>query len=141
VLLTIFVKHLKIKAIILAFVFLLGGNGLSIDIAQCCDQFAGIGLSLNAHQHEDKKECCACLKMVKKKGCCDDVVVQTVINPVLGLNKAGKIQVKQFDFKLLYPVLVLQANALPEPRTIALYEDISFEDPVPILIKKRVLQI
>jgi hypothetical protein len=138
----IFVKHLKIKAIILAFVFLFGGNGLSIDIAQCCDEFAGIGLSLNAnHHHEDKKECCVCIKMSKDKGCCDDVVVQTVINPVLGLHNAGKIQVRQIDFKFLYPVLVLQANTLPEPRTISLCEDVIFQDPVPILIKKRVLQI
>lgn len=132
---------MKIKAIILACIFILGGSGLSIDIAQCCSQFAGIGLSFNAHQHEEDKDCCACFKSVKKKSCCEDVVIQTVINPVLGLGKLIKKIDRQFYFKVLSPTYQTISLNTTKSQTIAFNDEISHHDPVPILIKKRLLRI
>jgi hypothetical protein len=133
----------KLKAILLVIIFLLGGSGLSVDIAQCCDQFSGIGLSFKSHKHEADKDCCACLKMASKKACCDDVVIQTVINPVLGLSKIVKLDTRQFISKIFYlselrPVLV---PVLLDDASVASLQDEALFDPVPLLIKKRVLQI
>lgn len=122
-------------------IFLLGGSGLSFDIAQCCDEFAGIGLSLNAHKHEEDKECCACFKFMKKKACCDDVVVQTVINSVLGLEKPSKLIAEKFSFKIFQHAVQVRVS---EPRAIQIAstdDNYHYHDPVPVLIKKRVLQI
>ena len=132
---------MRIKAIILTLVFLLGGSGLSIDIAQCCDSFAGISLSFAHPAHEDGKECCACIKAVKKSSCCDDINVQTVINPVLGLGKSSKSLVSHFDFKV-FRFVERNIAVLPDAVQYQIsHRDLHLNDPVPVLIKKRVLQI
>ena len=117
---------------------------MSIDIAQCCNEFSGIGISFKSHKHqEEDKDCCACIKVAAKKACCEDVVIQTVINPVLGLSKILKYETRQFVSKIFYlsefrPVMV---PVVLDEASVALIQDKDVLDPVPLLIKKRVLQI
>ena len=129
---------MKIKAIILAVLFLFGGSGVSVDIAKCCSRITGFSISLG-HNHKDEN-CGACIETTKKS-CCEDVVIQTVINPVLGLNKTITHVAKAPLTKTL-PALELRAIQLPACASVASVHDaFDHQYPVPILIRKRVLQI
>lgn len=134
---------MKIKAIILTLLFLLGGSGLSIDIAQCCNSFAGLSIGFSdSHEHDADSDCCACIKPVKKKkNCCEDIVLQTVINQVPAINKTSvslnKIQV----LKSVSPAYIFLIDSPQDIVQISSYEEFDNQYPVPILLRKRVLQI
>ncbi|MES2617979.1 MAG: hypothetical protein V4613_08870 [Bacteroidota bacterium] len=133
---------MKIKAIILSVIFLLTGSGIKIEVSTCCDVFSGVGLSLKDNGVQVSDECCACVKIPNKSSCCHTSSISTVINPILGLQKtiafSAKQQVKApIKFDLIQPSVfnysvddVLAFNTFDQR-----------ELPVPILLKKRVLQI
>lgn len=136
---------LRVKAIILVVIFLFGGSGLSIDIAKCCDSIAGIslGFSQAGEHHDSKSSCCPAFNSVKKeKMCCENVVISTVINSVPALSSSYK-SLKKPIFKIAqvkFPVMLLPVNT-DYGFQLALSDAADQQCPVPILIKKRVLQI
>lgn len=122
----------------MALIFVLGGSGLSVDIAKCCSHITGFSVSLG-HNHDDKN-CGACVETTKKS-CCQDVVIQTVINPVLGLNKTI-IPVVKVPVAKIFPESGVKIVELPSYTRVASdYDAFDHQYPVPILIQKRVLQI
>jgi hypothetical protein len=127
------------------FIFMFGGSGMSIDIAKCCDNIAGIslGFSRPAEQHNGKSACCPVFKSVKKdKQCCENVVINTVINSVPALGSAYKSLNKPV-IKIASVKTIVQAKPVNADYSYQLsvseYSDQQY--PVPILIRKRVLQI
>jgi hypothetical protein len=136
---------LRVKAIILVVIFLFGGSGLSIDIAKCCDSIAGIslGFSQTDEHGNGKSGCCKVFKSVKKeKMCCENVVINTVINSVPALGSSYK-SLKKPIFKIAqvkHPVILLPVNT-DYSFQLAFSDASDQQYPVPILIKKRVLQI
>lgn len=140
-----FVKVLRIKAILLMFVFLFGGNGLSIDVAQCCNSFTGVSLSFGQHKEHVSKgdDCCACLRIQKKnRACCEDVVFQTVINQALSIEK-NTVSINKIKKAETSPVIlsVQILSSQLQSRSFAFYPQSEISSQVPILIQKRVLQI
>lgn len=130
---------MKVKAIILALVFLLGGSGLSVDIAKCCSRLTGFSISLGQH-HKVDQDCGACVE-TEKKSCCEDVVIHTVINSVQGLTKAFS-SVSKAPLARISPAPEQKAVKLPAyARLASTYDAFDHQYPVPILIQKRVLQI
>ena len=126
------------------FIYVFCGSGLSIDIAKCCDSIAGISLGFsNAKVHDESSGCCAVVKATKKeKQCCEDVEINTVINSVPGISTSyksiSKPVIKIAEAK--HPVMVTMLNA-DFSNQVAYTEASDQQYPVPILIKKRVLQI
>lgn len=133
---------MKLKALILSFLFLLTGSGLKIEVATCCDVFSGISLHFKDNGFQKGKDCCACIKASKKSTCCHTQSYSTVINSVLGLQKAQSISYKDFSKKLAqsnFSKVSLITNTHTKTFT---YCDLNPPIPsVPILIQKRVLQI
>lgn len=130
---------MKVKAIILALIFVLGGSGLSVDIAKCCSRLTGFSISLGQHGQADVN-CGACVE-TKTKSCCEDMAIHTVINPVIGLVKAFHTIAKAPLAKIL-PALDQKAVQLPAyANVVSTYDAFDHQYPVPILVKKRVLQI
>jgi hypothetical protein len=132
---------LKFKAIILSFIILFGGSGLSIDMAQCCNQLEGISISFGAqHNNPLDKDCCHCIKIKKNKSCCDDVVVQTPINSVL-YNKTdnNKSRIEFPVFTTIHSIELVNNPSVVEVPSCDLSNVALCE--VPVLLKKRVLQI
>lgn len=118
---------------------MLGGSGLSVDIAKCCSRLTGFSISLGQH-HKADQDCGACIETTKKS-CCEDVVIRTVINPVQGFSKTFSPLTKAPLAKIL-PVLERKAVQLPSYASVAsIYDAFDHQYPVPILIQKRVLQI
>lgn len=135
---------LRVKAIILIFIFLLGGNGLSVDIAKCCDNLAGISLGFaKSEAHKADESCCPVFKTIKPgKMCCENMVISTVINHVPGLSKTYKSLKK--PLVVLNPVKVIASSIVLNEGKIDNYIDDTNDDanyPIPILLKKRVLTI
>lgn len=136
---------LRFKAILLSLIFFFGGSGLSVDIAQCCNSFTGVSIGFaKTHQTHSKSEtddCCACLTAKKKKReCCEDVVIQTVINPVLSIQKTIQNK-KQVDV----PLFRKSSYSIPAPvsnkESNFAFSSNDIAEQVPILLRKRVLQI
>ncbi len=132
---------MKFKAIILSIVFLFGGSGFSVDIAQCCSSISGISFGLNAHSNTVADDCCARIKPVRKKSCCTDMVIQTVINPVLALHKTAAPVFKASEQILFSYTAPRLQTALPEVQPDAASAAFDHHYPVPILLQKRVLRI
>ena len=138
-------KILRIKAIILVLVYTFCGSGLSIDIAKCCDSIAGVSLGFShaAEQHDGKSACCPAFKSVKKeKQCCENVVISTVINSVPATSASFK-SVSKSIVKIAavkHPLVLNNANA-DDAFQLASNNASDQQYPIPILIKKRVLQI
>lgn len=136
---------MRIKAIILIVIFVFGGSGLSIDIAKCCDNIAGVSLGFShvSGQHDGKSSCCPVFKSVnKEKTCCENVVISTVINSVPAIGSSYK-SLKKPIFKIAqvkHPVMLLPVNT-DYSFQLAFSDASDQQYPVPILIKKRVLQI
>lgn len=132
---------MKVKAIILSFLFLLTGSGLKIEVATCCDVFSGISLNFKDNGFREGKDCCACLKAQKKSNCCHTQSISTVINPVLGLQKAQQISIRHFNNDIAYT----ENNSFDfgSLNTVQVaHNDYRLRTPpIPILIQKRVLQI
>jgi len=128
----------------LVFVYVFCGSGLSIDIAKCCDNIAGISVGFSdAESHREVSGCCATVKPVKKaKECCEDVVISTVINSVPGISTSYKSISKPIIkiASVKHPVVLNPANA-DFSSQLAFTDASDQQYPVPILIKKRVLQI
>src|SRR4051812_41523674 len=111
---------------------------MSVDIAKCCSRITGFSISLG-HNHKDQN-CGACFESAKKS-CCEDVVIHTVINPILGLNKTIT-HVAKAPLVKFFPAPELKAIQLPVYASVASVHDaFDHQYPVPILIRKRVLQI
>lgn len=134
---------LRLKAIILIFIFLLGGNGISVDISKCCDKLAGVSIGFGHEEHIAGKTCCPSFKKLNKdKVCCENVVISTVINHVPGLSKTYQSfkPAKAFlkPVKVIVPALVVNGNNID-----SYIDDINDDAhyPIPILLKKRVLTI
>jgi hypothetical protein len=133
---------MKLKAIILSLLFLLTGSGLKVEIATCCDSFAGFSLHFKDNGFHKMDGCCACIKVPKKSSCCHSQSFSTVINPVLGLQKTLTISTKQFSNG--YAKVEIQSEAVTYPLNSPHLSYKAFDQreyPVPILIRKRVLQI
>jgi hypothetical protein len=133
---------MKLKALILSFLFLLTGSGLKVEVATCCDVLSGISVHFKDNGFQQAKDCCACIKASKKSTCCHTQSYSTVINSVLGLQKAQTIAHKDFSKKFAiahfsHVSLNTSINSIPVS-----YCDLNPPMPsVPILIQKRVLQI
>ncbi len=136
---------MRLKAIILALLFIFGGSGISVDIATCCDSIAGIslGFSKSHEQHSDNKSCCPSFKMKKQeRQCCDEINFQTQINSTPAVKTAGTFLAKLIKVKAatLHALVVLLPSVTTD-RQLVLNNIADHNYPVPILIKKRVLQI
>jgi hypothetical protein len=132
---------LKFKALILAFVFLFGGSGLSIDIAKCCDHISGVSLSLKSKDDAKQDDCCSKIKPVSKKSCCSEQLIQMVINPVLGLQKTVVHVFKTFEAKLDRRSELCIFAPIPVELHKSAFESFDHCYPIPVLLRKRVLQI
>lgn len=126
-------------------IYVFCGSGLSIDIAKCCDSVAGVslGFSHSEDKHDSKSTCCPVFKSVKKeKMCCENVVISTVINsvPALGTSYKSLNKPSLKIAQVKHPVVLLPVNA-DYSFQMALNDASDQQYPVPILIKKRVLQI
>ena len=137
----IFVLILKFKALILAFVFLFGGSGFSIDIAKCCDNISGVSLSLKSKDHSKQDDCCSKIKPVSKKSCCSEQVIQMVINPVLGFQKSAIHVLKTFEAKFAHKSELISFKSIPAVQQLSAFESFDHCYPIPVLLRKRVLQI
>ncbi len=126
----------------MVFIYVFCGSGLSIDIAKCCDSIAGVSLGFSdAKSHNESSGCCTVVK-AKEKQCCEDVEINTVINSVPGISTSYKSISKPIVkiAQVKHPVVLLPVNA--DFSFQMAYNDASDQQyPVPILIKKRVLQI
>ncbi len=133
---------MKLKALILSFLFLLTGSGLKVEVATCCDVLSGISLHFKDNGFQKAKDCCACIKASKKSTCCHTQSYSTVINSVLGVQKAQTIALKDFSKKIL-PTNFNKASLFTRTNAVKVsYCDLNPPMPaVPILIQKRVLQI
>ncbi|HEY1047546.1 MAG TPA: hypothetical protein VGF79_13965 [Bacteroidia bacterium] len=136
---------LRFKAILLSLIFFFGGSGLSVDIAQCCNSFTGVSIGFGGthqdHSASETDDCCACLTSKKKKReCCEDVVIQTVINQVLSTQKTIQNQ-KQVDVPLVHVSSYLIPNVVSNKESEFGLSSKNIKEQVPILLRKRVLQI
>lgn len=121
---------------------MLGSNGISIDIATCCNSFSGISLGFqSAENHQPCGDCNSCVSKTKSS-CCDSYQINTVINPVLF---SGSIQhfkvkdVKNNPFPVYFNSNLIGCSQIDDIQYVS-----QFFEPipnVPILLKKRVLQI
>ena len=123
--------------------FLLSGSGLSIDLSRCCGDLSGISISFSSAQEIAEKSCCSKVKAVKAKSCCTDQHIQTVINTVV-----AKLHSKiEFKFaKLQQKCILIKAITASDlcVSDVAYFNATQYRSqhyPVPILIRKRVLQI
>ena len=132
---------MKIKAIILAFVFLFGGSGFSVDIAKCCSSISGISIGFSSYSEQPAEDCCKKLNPVRKKSCCSDLVFQTVINPVLGLEKTTQTVFKAGEQKIFSYTAQQIVFSLPAVQPDSDFDEFDHHYPVPILLQKRVLRI
>ena len=132
---------MKFKALILAFVFLFGGSGLSIDIAKCCDHISGVSLSLKSKDEAKQDDCCSKIKPVSKKSCCSEQLIKMVINPVLGLQKRVVHFFKTFEAKLDRRSELCILTPVPFELNVSVFESFDHCYPIPVLLRKRVLQI
>lgn len=136
---------LRLKSILLIAVFLLGNNGFSFDLAQCCNSLTGVSIGLGqTHVHQnDKDDCCACLTIKKtKRSCCEDIVLQTGINQGLSIERVLHAQFKVK--KSVETVFTLNPNFslnLNRVNSEFNYPQKNLQRPIPVLIQKRVLQI
>lgn len=133
---------MKIKAVILSLIFLLSGSGIKIEVSTCCDALSGIGLNFKDNGVQVSDECCACVKIPNKSSCCHTSSISTVINPILGLQKVVVFSAKQalkapIKFDLIQPAVFNYSV----DDVVAFNTFDQRELPVPILLKKRVLQI
>jgi hypothetical protein len=133
---------LRLKAYILTLLFLLGSNGISIDIATCCDSISGFSIGFqSADNHLPCNNCTSCVSKTKSS-CCDLFQINTVINPVLFSGNLQQLKVK--DLKFNHFAFNSNSNqiAYPQIDDIQCISQYSEQIPgVPILLKKRVLQI
>lgn len=125
------------------FIFLLGGNGFSVDIAKCCDSLAGITIGFaKSESHKADESCCPVFKTVKPgKSCCENVVINTVINHVPGLSKAYKPLKKPFSFAIAHQVIACSVIHQEGANHRLNQDEFDSHYPIPILLKKRVLTI
>ncbi|MCC6818778.1 MAG: hypothetical protein IT245_07805 [Bacteroidia bacterium] len=133
---------MRFKAIILIFIFVFSGNGLSIDISKCCDELSGIALGFNySEPHSNNKACCPAFKNIDpKKSCCENVVFNTVINQVPGLAK--KYTSLKNIFQFTAPIKLFSTKIVDDNSNY-FSDNYAFDGnyPIPILLKKRVLTI
>ena len=132
----------KLQAFLLSMLFLLSGSGLSIDLSRCCGDLSGISLSISASNDAAETDCCSKIKAIKAKSCCTDQHIQTVINTVVA-KYHSRIEFKQVKFQKEPVFVSIDDNGLRES-DLAYFKANQFKSrqhPVPILIRKRVLQI
>lgn len=132
---------MKFKALILAFVFLFGGSGLSIDIAKCCDSISGLSISLKSKSEASQDGCCSKIKPSSKKSCCSETSIQTVINSVVANQKTSVYQFKKLNAAPQQVFSNVTFKAVAALRDVSVFEDFDHCYPVPVLLRKRVLQI
>ena len=125
----------------MAFLFLFGGSGFSLDIAKCCDHVSGISLSFRSADAPAKDDCCIKVKAKSKKSCCSEQVIQMVINPVLGIQKAVIHFFKVFEAKPDNRFDFCLLNVFPAEKQLSAFESFDHCYPIPVLLRKRVLQI
>jgi len=128
---------LKIKALILTIVFLFSGLGFSIDVATCCNQISGLSFSF-VHSIDSKEDNCASCT-TSSFSCCDYYSIETVINTNVFNNS-------KFDFKSFIKSFSVnhQSFSFVEYKNLDVLKfsqsEIVFPS-IPVLLKKRVLQI
>ena len=133
---------MRLKAYILTLLFLLGSNGISIDIATCCDSLSGVSVGFqSADQHLPCNNCTSCVSKTKSS-CCDLYQINTVINPLLFSGNVQQLKAK--DFKLNHLAFNSNTNQIVYPliddiQCISQYSETI--PSVPILFKKWVLKI
>lgn len=132
---------MKFKAIILAILFLTGGSGFNIDIAKCCSSISSISIGIGAAEETTASSCCKMIKPIRKKSCCSDIVIQTVINPVLAVQKIVKSIFNPGDFIIFSHSAQLCIVHLSVVQPYVAFDAYDNKYPIPILIQKRVLQI
>ena len=142
VLTTYFCNGLRLKAYILTLLFLLGSNGISIDIATCCDSISGVSIGFQtADNHLPCNNCISCVSKTKSS-CCDLYQINTVINPVLFSGNVQQLKVIDLKFNHFAFNFISNQIAYPQIEDIQFISQYAEQIPgVPILLKKRVLQI
>lgn len=133
---------MRLKAYILTLLFLLGSNGISIDIATCCESLSGISIGFQSNESQQACESCTSCVSKTKSSCCDSFQINTVINPVLYAASTKKVKLNDFKVKHIdfYSSSVRVVNSIINEN----HFNSQYSEPlngVPILLKKRVLQI
>lgn len=114
---------------------------MSIDIAKCCDHISGVSLSLKSKDEAKQDDCCSKIKPVSKKSCCSEQLIKMVINPVLGLQKRVVHFFKTFEAKLDRRSELCILTPVPFELNVSVFESFDHCYPIPVLLRKRVLQI
>ena len=133
---------MRLQAFFLSILFLLSGSGLSIDLSNCCGSLSGMSISFGGAEQDNGKDCCAKIKPIKSKSCCTEQHIATVINTTPA-SQAAVIVLKLNAYKsLALPTSNLLVNDIvAEAACVKTFEYRSKQIPIPILIRKRVLQI
>jgi len=121
---------MRLQAYLLSILFLLTGSGLSIDLSKCCGS------------QDNGSDCCAKIKPIKTKSCCTEQRITTVINTVPASQASAvvlKLNANQ-SLSLLTECIVFN-DYTTDAAVVKASQYRSKQLPIPILIRKRVLQI
>jgi len=127
---------------LLSILFLLIGSGLSIDLSKCCGSLSGMSISFAGSDQDNGSDCCAKIKPIKTKSCCTEQRITTVINTVPASQASAvvlKLNANQ-SLSLLTECIVFN-DYTTAAAVVKASQYRSKQLPIPILIRKRVLQI
>jgi len=137
-----FVQMKRLQAYLLSILFLLTGSGLSIDLSKCCGSLSGMSISFAGAKQDNGSDCCAKIKPIKTKSCCTEQRIETVINTIPASQASAIVLKLKANQSLSLPSDCLVLNDYAADAAIVKASQYrSKQLPIPILIRKRVLQI
>ncbi|MEN9739570.1 MAG: hypothetical protein RLZZ318_1606 [Bacteroidota bacterium] len=132
----------RLQAYLLSILFLLTGSGLSIDLSKCCGSLSGMSISFAGAKQDNGSDCCAKIKPIKTKSCCTEQRIETVINTIPASQASAIVLKLKANQSLSLPSDFLVFNDYAADAAIVKASQYrSKQLPIPILIRKRVLQI
>ena len=132
----------RLQAYLLSMLFLLTGSGLSIDLSKCCGSLSGMSISFGGAKQDNGSDCCAKIKPIKAKSCCTEQRITTVINTVPASQASTEVLKIKANQSLNLPSDCLVFNDYAADAAIVKTSQYrSKQLHIPILIRKRVLQI
>lgn len=132
----------RLQAYLLSMLFLLTGSGLSIDLSKCCGSLSGMSISFAGAKQDNGSDCCAKIKPIKTKSCCTEQRIETVINTIPASQASAIVLKLKANQSLSLPSDFLVFNDYAADAAIVKASQYrSKQLPIPILIRKRVLQI
>jgi hypothetical protein len=133
---------MRLQAFFLSILFLLSGSGLSIDLSKCCGSLSGMSIGFASAEQDNGKGCCAKIKPIKAKSCCTEQHIATVINTTPASQAAVVVlKLNTYKFTALPATNLFVYDIAAEAACVKTFEFRSKQIPIPILIRKRVLQI